>query len=170
VVEIVTLKEILESELEWVSKTPFSIKKIYELRSGKDIVGVLQHDELFGNLAHSETEFGKWWFDIEGIFEPRIVMREGNEIIAKQSNVSEDDGLIEFCNGRNYRWSRCKITNDFSFSNEEREIIRISKNNGIICRVKIHIKEKIEHKELMQLISFAGYLMTINEKNRIWED
>ncbi|MEM2899518.1 MAG: hypothetical protein QXT63_01890 [Thermoplasmata archaeon] len=165
-VEIVALKDMLKCELECVSKTPFSIKKRYELHAGKEIVGVLQHDELFGNLAHSETKYGKWSFDIEGVLESRIVMKEGNEIIAVQAKVSDDDGIIEFRNGRNYKWRHSKVTNDFSFSDKEKEIVRFSKNNGIITRLRIAIKENIEQKELMQLISFAWYILTINEKNR----
>jgi hypothetical protein len=165
VVEIVALKDMLRCELECVSKTPFSIKKIYEIHAGKEIVAVLQHDELFGNLAHSETKYGKWSFDIEGVLETRIVMREGDDIIAVQAKVSDDDGLLKFSNGRNYKWRRSKITNDFSFSNQEKEIVRFSKNNGIISRVRITVKEDMEQRELMQLISFAWYIMTINEKS-----
>ncbi len=162
--EIVTLKELRGSDLEWVCVTPLSMKHTYELRIGSRAIATLRREELFGERASAETQYGKFTFDLEGYMHPRAVMKDGTKSIASQERFSDEGGTIEFANGKSYKWVRMSPWgSDWAlFTCEGIELVRYSNEEGVISRTKVSVADSaLEQGELMQLIAFGWYLMTL---------
>lgn len=78
-------------------------KRVYELRSGHDVVGTLRRERFAGWRASVETVEARWTFQRNGLVHQSVVVHSPE---LELDVATFDDGSLLFSTGRTFRWAR----------------------------------------------------------------
>jgi hypothetical protein len=99
------MKKAIYSNPQWVQ--PKINQRYFELRTNSQKFAELHFQSAFGSLANGVTAQNIWTLKRVGFFNPRVTVRmEENEtdFAVYRPRWTGTDGVIEFANGRTYRW------------------------------------------------------------------
>ncbi len=119
-----TMKAVDLGNLKW-KQTRFAVDD-FELRSGKDLVGVMYWTKWFSDLAVARSADGSWHMDRPGFFRDRVVVTEkqaGREVAVFDVDWF-GEGILTLADGRSYQWYRTKaFCNYWALANEDEEVL-----------------------------------------------
>jgi hypothetical protein len=119
-----SMKAVDLGRLKWKQKR-FAVDD-FELRSGKDLVGVMYWTKWLSDLAVAKSVDGRWHLDRPGFFRDRVIVseQESEEEIAVFDIDWFGEGTLTFVGGRSYQWYRTKaFCNHWALANEDEEVL-----------------------------------------------
>jgi hypothetical protein len=114
------LSEIEGQPVEWIQ--PKTFERLYQLRSGQEVLAALTFRSSTGTMATAETTEGRWTFKRVGFLNPRVTVRAAGseEDLAVYQPKFWGDGVLSFNAGCVWAWKPTNFwATDWAFFDSE---------------------------------------------------
>src|SRR5262245_29215603 len=144
-----------------------SFKRVYELRAGVEILGMLRWEKACGSLAVAECAHRAWTFKRGGFLSPRVTVRTpGSDLdSAVLSTQWRGGGTLRVLGGRSYRWSNTSLLrSSWAFSTDSDELLVSLRPRFSLMRhhAEVMIEPRaVSLEDLELLVLLAGYLLIL---------
>jgi len=80
--------------------------RLFELRTGKEVLAILRWEKMVGSLATGQAADGSWTFKRGGFLRPYVTVRvaEAEEDCAVLHHGARGEGWLRFGNGTRFFW------------------------------------------------------------------
>src|SRR5262245_41787962 len=118
------IREHVDETLVWTQ--PRVLKRAYELRAGRVVLGSLRWAKAFSPLATAECSGTQWTFERHGFLSPRVSVRargSGSDVAVLQRNW-RGRGIVQVIGGRTYHWSKTSLwRSSWAFASDSGELL-----------------------------------------------